>query len=67
MIVNIQIKEWSDVDLTFNMDRECTYKDITYKVLDEMSSGFLLVVEKEKLDEGVFPLETFVIPENLVK
>lgn len=54
------------MDLTFNMDRECTYKNITYKVLEEMSSGFLLVVEKERLDKGVFPIEVFVIPESLV-
>ncbi len=42
----------------FKMDREIEYEGKTYKVIEEMPSGYLLVVDKE----ATFPAPPVIIP-----
>lgn len=46
------------------VDRECTFKGITYKVIEVLDNNLLLVVNKADIDNNEFPLKTFVIPDN---
>ncbi len=49
----------------FEVDRECTYKSVDYKVISVLDNDLLLVVPKEDLANEKFPLQTYVIPEQI--
>ncbi|KOS30767.1 hypothetical protein ADK17_03695 [Bacillus anthracis] len=49
----------------FEVDRECTYKSVDYKVISVLDNDLLLVEPKEDLANEKFPLQTYVIPEQI--
>lgn len=49
----------------FEVDRECTYKSVDYKVISALENDLLLVVSKEDLENENFPLQTYIIPEQI--
>ncbi|WP_338788821.1 hypothetical protein [Metabacillus sp. FJAT-53654] len=50
----------------YKLVRSCYYLDKEYKIIGELSSGFLLVVLQEDIDKGEYPLQILTIPSELV-
>jgi hypothetical protein len=47
-----------------DVDRQYTYLGVEYQVVQALDNDLLLVVNKEDLNSGKYPLQTFVIPEK---
>lgn len=45
-----------------HLDRKTNYKGTEYKIVEVLTSGMLLVVNKNEFDAGKFPLQTYVVP-----
>ena len=50
--------------LNLTTDREVEYNGVIYRVIEFLNSGTLLVVTKEEYDKQVFPMQTYIIPEQ---
>jgi hypothetical protein len=46
------------------INRECVYNGIEYRIVSVLDSDLLLVVLKKNYDEGNYPLQTYIIPDE---
>jgi hypothetical protein len=52
-------------DMTkWQLNRTVTFNNVEYRVLEETTSGMLLVSKEEDVKSGKYPLPTFIIPEH---
>jgi hypothetical protein len=47
----------------YKVNRSATYLDVDYKVLQVLDNDLLLVVTTSDFENGVFPLQTYVLPD----
>lgn len=50
--------------MDLNIDREVIFNGVTYRILEFLNSGNLLVTKKDDYDKGLFPLPVFIIPDK---
>jgi len=46
------------------LDRQVTYAGVEYEVVNALDNDLLLVVRKDDLTDGKFPLQTYIVPES---
>ena len=51
-------------EMFFNVDKVSVYNGIEYRVVYILDNDLLLVVNKDDLEKGKYPLETLVIPDE---
>ncbi|MEK4565181.1 hypothetical protein MKX54_10955 [Alkalihalobacillus sp. FSL R5-0424] len=44
------------------LDLEISYEGVMYKVVEQLASDYSLVVKKEDMEAGKFPIQTYIIP-----
>lgn len=50
----------------YTIDRTVEYKGVLYRVVSVLENDFLAVVKKDDLEQGNFPLQIYVLPDELV-
>lgn len=48
----------------YDVDRVCAFNDVEYRVVKILDNNLLLVVNKEDLENQLYPLQTVVIPDD---
>ncbi|MDP4147435.1 MAG: hypothetical protein Q8936_23705 [Bacillota bacterium] len=48
----------------YEIDRTCIFNDVEYRVIQLLDNNLMLTVVKEDLEKEVFPLQTFIIPDD---
>lgn len=51
-----------DYDMLLQLDRECEYNGVTYRIVEILRSGNLLVIPKDQYDNNEFPITPLIIP-----
>lgn len=47
-----------------SLDRQCTVNGIEYEVVQVLDNDLLLIVERDKFLNGIFPLQTFIVKDE---
>ncbi|MEI2341622.1 hypothetical protein [Priestia megaterium] len=50
--------------MSYEVDRTSEYQGIEYRVVEVLDNDLLLVVVKADLENGKFPLQTFIVPDD---
>lgn len=61
MVYNYII-QGGDIVVYSTLDLEISYEGVMYKVVEQLASDYSLVVKKEDMEAGKFPIQTYIIP-----